>query len=80
MTPATRATSHVSKMAARRPQSMLSAREVVELVLQSGSDEEDDDIGAFSDSDRELLDSDDNYIPVHEDEWSDVNEFFFLTP
>ena len=32
MTPATRVTSHVSKMAARRPQRMFSAREVVELV------------------------------------------------
>ena len=80
MTPAMHVTSHVSKEAARRPQRMFSAREVVELVLQPGSDEEEDVVGAFSDSDRELLDSDDNYIPVHEDEWSDVNEVFFLPP
>ena len=76
MTPAMRMTSHVSKMAACRPQRMFSAQEVVQLVLQSGSDEEEDVVGAFSDSDRELLDSDDNYIPVHDDEWSDVSEFF----
>ena len=47
---------------------MFSAQEVVQLVLQSGSDEEEDVVGAFSDSDRELLDSDDDYIPVHDDE------------
>ena len=46
---------------------MFSAREFVKLVLQPGSDEEED-VGAFSDSDRELLDSDDDYIPVHDDE------------
>ena len=33
MTPATSVTSHVSKMAARRPQHKFSARKVVELVL-----------------------------------------------
>ena len=82
MTPAMHVTSHVSKEAARRPQRMFSAREVVELVLQPGSDEEEDVVGAFSDSDRELLDSDDDYIPVHDDEWSDVSELwgFFLPP
>ena len=69
-----RVTSHVSKMAACRPQRMFSAQEVVQLVLQSGSDEEEDVVGAFSDSDRELLDSDDDYIPVHDDEWLDVSD------
>ena len=77
MTPATRVTSHASKMAVHGPQRMFSAREVAELVLQPGSDEEEDVVGAFSDSDRELLDTDDDYIPVHDDEWSDVSEFFF---
>ena len=47
---------------------MFSAREFVKLVLQPGSDEEEDVVGAFSDSDRGLLDSDDDYIPVHDDE------------
>ena len=77
MTPATHVSSHISKMAVRMPQCKFSAREVVEQVLQAGSDEEEDVVGAFSDSDRELLDSDDNYIPVHEDEWLDVSEGFF---
>ena len=48
------------------------------IVLHPGCDEEEDVVRAFSDSDRELLDSDDDYIPVHDDEWSHVNEFFFL--
>ena len=61
MTPAT---SHASKMAVHRTQRIFSAREVVKLVLQPGSDEEEDVVGAFSDSDTELLDSDDDYIPV----------------
>ena len=65
-------------MAAHRPQRKFSAPEVVELVLQC--DEEEDVVGAFSDSDRELLDSDDDYVPVHDDEWSDVCEFVFFTP
>ena len=65
MTPAT---SHASKMAVRRTQRIFSAREVVILVLQPGSDEEENVVGAFSDSDTELLDSDDDYIPVHDDE------------
>ena len=59
------------------PQHVFSARQVVELVLQPGSDEEENVVGAFSDSDRELLDTEDDYIPVHDDEWSDVSEFFF---
>ena len=59
---------------------MFSAREVVELVLQPGSDEEEDVVGAFFDSDRGLLDSEDDNIPVHDDEWSDVNELGFFTP
>ena len=59
------------------PQHVFSARQVVELVLQPGSDEEEDVVGAFSDSDTELLDSDDDYIPVHDDEWLDVSEFFY---
>ena len=74
MTPATHVSSHISKMAARMPQCKFSAREVVERVLQAGSDEEEDVVGAFSDSDRELLDSDDDYIPVHDDEWLDVSD------
>ena len=78
MTPAMHVTSHVSKMAAHRPQRMFSAQEVVTLVLQPDSDEEKDVVGAFSDSDMELWDSDDDYIPVHDDKWSHVNEFFFL--
>ena len=78
MIPATCLTSHIPKMAAHRLQCMFSAWEVVESVLQPGSDEEEDVVGAFSDSDRELLDSDDDYIPVHDDEWSDVSEFFLF--
>ena len=77
MTPVMRVTSYVSKMAAHRPQRMFSAQEVVELVLQPDSDEEKDVVGAFSDSDMELWDSDDDYIPVHDDERLDVNEVFF---
>ena len=56
---------------------MFSAQEVVTLVLQPDSDEEKDVVGAFSDSDMELWDSDDDYIPVHDDERLDVNEVFF---
>ena len=77
MTPVMHVTSHVSKMAAHRPQRMFSAQEVVTLVLQPDSDEEKDVVGAFSDSDMELWDSDDDYIPVHDDERLDVNEVFF---
>ena len=52
------------------------------MVLQPGSDKEENVVGAFSDSDTGLLDSDDDYIPVHDDEWSDVCEVVvvFFTP
>ena len=72
------ATSHAFKMAACRTQRIFSAWEVVKLVLQPGCDEEENVVGAFSNSDTELLDSDNDYILVHDDEWSDVCEFFFF--
>ena len=50
------------------------------MVLQPGPDEVENVVGAFSDNDMELLDSDNDYIPVHDDEWSDVSEFFFFLP
>ena len=61
MIPATRVTSLIFKMAARRlrrAQRSFTTREAVEIVLQPGSDEEEDIVGAFPDSNRELLDSD----------------------
>ena len=65
-------------MAVPRTQRIFSAWEVVKLVLQPGPDEVENVVGAFSDNDMELLDSDNDYIPVHDDEWSDVSEFFFF--
>ena len=51
------------------------------MVLQPGCDEEENVVGAFSNSDTELLDSDNDYILVHDDEWLGVIELLlFFTP
>lgn len=59
----------------RRPRRNVTVRETVELVLQPGSDEEEDVTGGFPSSNKELLDSDsDNAPKVGGDKWSDASD------